>query len=78
MAAAMAVVHLPHHDPFVSMAPGQPSFEMALVYLGIALVLLLVGPGRFSLDYLLFGRTDTGEAAEAGATSRRLGDHALS
>src|SRR4051794_16508503 len=37
MAAALAVVHLPHGDPFVAAAPGRPSFEPALTYLGIAL-----------------------------------------
>jgi putative oxidoreductase len=78
MVAALAVVHLPHHDPFVTAMPGQSSYELALVYLGIALVLLLVGPGRFSLDYLLFGRAANVEAAEADAIPRRLGDRALS
>lgn len=42
------------HDPFVS-ATGGRSFEPALVYLGVAVLLLLAGPGRFSLDRLVFG-----------------------
>ena len=67
-AAAIAVVHLPHGDPFVAMAPAQPSYEPALTYLGIALALMLVGPGRFSLDYLLFGRGAAVDADRAGAT----------
>ena len=42
------------HDPFVSQTGGR-SFEPALGYLGVAILLLLIGPGRFSLDRLIFG-----------------------
>ncbi|MBV8309662.1 MAG: hypothetical protein JO344_04595 [Planctomycetaceae bacterium] len=35
--------------------PGGPSYEPALGYLAIAVTLLLVGPGKLSLDALLFG-----------------------
>ena len=38
-------------DPFVGM---QGSYEPALVYFCIALLFLLIGPGRISLDALLF------------------------
>lgn len=44
------------HDPFVASAKGQGSYELALVYLGIALLLTLVGAGKFSLDRLIFGK----------------------
>lgn len=40
-------------DPFVGR---DGSYELALVFLSIALVLMAIGPGRFSLDRLLFGR----------------------
>ena len=42
-------------DPFVSNAPGAGSYEPALVYLGVALLILAAGPGKFSLDAKLFG-----------------------
>jgi putative oxidoreductase len=42
-------------DPFVNLT-GGPSYELALVYLGIALLVLALGPGRFSLDMLIFGK----------------------
>ncbi|MGD8394383.1 MAG: DoxX family protein [Candidatus Eiseniibacteriota bacterium] len=40
-------------DPFVGKGP---SYEPALVYLAIALLLLLAGPGRFALDAVLLRR----------------------
>jgi putative oxidoreductase len=42
-------------DPFVAMA-GGPAYELAAVYFCIALLLIAVGPGRFSLDRAFFGR----------------------
>ncbi|MGH7792171.1 MAG: hypothetical protein ACREOB_07620 [Thermodesulfobacteriota bacterium] len=42
------------HDPFVSKT-GSGSYEFASVYLCVAVLLLLVGPGRFSVDRIVFG-----------------------
>lgn len=42
-------------DPFVPKGPG-PSYELAAVYFCVALLLLLAGPGRFSLDRFIFDR----------------------
>ncbi len=55
MVGAMALVHVPQGDPFVGI--GRPGFELALINLAIAFLLVVLGPGRFSLDYLLFGRS---------------------
>lgn len=41
-------------DPFVSPTGGR-SFELAAVYLSIALMFLVAGPGRISLDRKIFG-----------------------
>ena len=41
-------------DPFVAMA-GGPSFELAALYFSVALLLMAMGPGRFSLDRKVFG-----------------------
>lgn len=65
LACTMSVAVLLHaavlKDPFVASAPGGSSYEPALVYLCLALLLLLAGPGRYSLDRLVFGekRLDT-------------------
>jgi putative oxidoreductase len=42
-------------DSFVAKGPGKGSYELASVYLCISILLLLAGPGRFSLDRFLFG-----------------------
>jgi len=54
MLFALVTVHFKNHDPFVS--PHGPSFESALIYFSIAMVMLLTGPGAISLDALLFGK----------------------
>lgn len=41
-------------DPFVSLTGGS-SYQLAVLYLLLVLLLLVVGPGRFSVDRLLFG-----------------------
>jgi putative oxidoreductase len=57
MVTAIGMVHLPKGDPFVP-PPGWQggSWELAAVYLAAVTLLLMAGPGRFSLDALLFGR----------------------
>lgn len=56
MLVALFLVHIPKGDPFVAPAPGQSSFESALVYLALSALLMAIGPGRYSLDYVLFGK----------------------
>jgi putative oxidoreductase len=41
-------------DPFVNTSGGA-SYAIAVVYLGITVVLMAMGPGKFSLDRLIFG-----------------------
>lgn len=59
MFVAMATAHAAH--PFVG-GPGEPSKELAATYFGFALLLLLNGPGKISVDGLLFGREKAGKA----------------
>jgi putative oxidoreductase len=54
MIGALVLVHIPRGDPFVSMV--GPSAELAVAYLTISLLVVAVGPGAFSLDYMIFGR----------------------
>lgn len=63
MIGAFALVHVPNRDPFV--APGGPSFELALVYLVLGILLLVTGPGRWSVDAVLFRRAGPGRTAPA-------------
>ncbi len=53
MVVAIFIVKIPNGAKFVAMGPG-PSFELELMYLAVALALLLVGPGSFSADALVF------------------------
>lgn len=64
MATAMIKVHMAKGDPWVP-GPGQPpgSYELALNYLAISVLMMLAGPGRLSLDALLFARGRSEEAS---------------
>lgn len=55
MIVGLAMVHIPHGDPFVGQ-PGKPSFELAAVYLANVILFLLIGPGILSLDGLFFAK----------------------
>lgn len=54
MTVAVYLHLIVRHDPFVNPTGGM-SYEPALVYLGIAILILALGPGKFSLDNKLFG-----------------------
>lgn len=54
MTVAVYLVSMVFNSPFVNMTGGV-SYELPLVYLGIALVFLVLGPGKFSLDKAIFG-----------------------
>lgn len=41
-------------DPFVASGPGEGSYELALLYLGISVLFFLMGPGKYSLDAKIF------------------------
>jgi putative oxidoreductase len=68
MAVAFSVHAFVRGDPFVSMT-GGPTSELAAVFFCVAVVLLALGPGRFSLDRALFGGR-AGRRNEAPAAAR--------
>lgn len=58
MAFATFLVHVRMGHPFVGdPASHGPSYESALGYLAIAVLFLIVGPGKVSVDAALFGKT---------------------
>ncbi len=65
MVVALAMVHLPHGDSFVG-KPGGPSFELPAVYLACAVLFVLLGSGRVSLDALLFRSPPEAKPHRAG------------
>lgn len=54
MVVAVAMHAVVRGDPFVAKG-GGPSYEPATMFLLISLLLLVAGPGRFSLDRKIFG-----------------------
>jgi len=54
MVVAVYMHAIVRQDPFVSMTGGS-SFELALVYFGIAILFLAIGAGKFSVDAKIFG-----------------------
>lgn len=70
MAVAAGMVHIPAGHPFVASPPGGPSSELALDYLAIAVALLLVGPGKLSIDAFLFGRGRSGAGGSVDPVHR--------
>ena len=60
MVVAITNVHLQQGHPFVN-TTGGPSYELAAIYLTCAILLILVGPGRFSLDAMVFGERLAGD-----------------
>lgn len=69
MFVAIATVHLPAGDPFVSQ--GGRSFESAALYLAVALMSIITGPGSLSLDALIFGGK-TSKSSSTLSTSESL------
>jgi putative oxidoreductase len=66
MLVATVMAHGAH--PWVG-APGEPSKEGALGYLAFGVAMLLSGPGRLSLDALLFGRIRSVQSHETRVPS---------
>ena len=54
MTVAVHMHMIVRQDPFVSPTGGM-SYELALVYWGISILILALGPGKFSLDRKFFG-----------------------
>lgn len=65
MAVAFATHAFVRGDPFVS-ATGGPTYELAALFFCIAVLLLTVGPGKFSLDRRIFGSAAAGGRAMRG------------
>lgn len=52
--AVAAYTHISRGDPFVGRGA---SWELAILYFSIAILMLLAGPGRYSVDRFLFWRS---------------------
>ena len=54
MTVAVYMHSMVMNDPFVNLTGGR-SYELAAAYLCIAVLILVMGPGKFSLDAKMFG-----------------------
>lgn len=61
MVTAIVTVHAGHGQPWIGK---DGSFELPMSYLCVCIMYLLTGPGKFSIDYLLFGREHTSVSSE--------------
>lgn len=62
MSVAVFMHSMVMKDPFVSPTGGS-SYELASAYFCVAVLILAMGPGKFSLDNVIFGeRTRTGNS----------------
>lgn len=57
MVVAIGVMHFVYGLPYLNMKGGM-TYQVPVAYLLITLTLLAMGPGRFSLDRLIFGVRD--------------------
>lgn len=64
MTVAIFSVHVPKGDVFVGKGG---SYEVAALYAAIAVMLMFIGPGKFSLDAKLFRKAPVSNAAGVGA-----------
>jgi putative oxidoreductase len=58
MAMAVRLHMLVIGDPFVASKQGQGSYELAALYLAMAVMFILTGPGRWSADRTVFGQKE--------------------
>lgn len=70
MVVAVGMVHIPMGHPFVGQ-PAAPSYELAAVYLACAILFFVLGPGRLSLDALLFRERRESEEQRDGLAHKQ-------
>ena len=71
MVVAIGLGHLAVGDPYIADPPSANSYESALGYLALSAMLMLSGPGRLSLDAIVFrNRRDEGSAGEVETAFR--------
>ncbi len=63
MSFAVFIVHVPKGDPFVPPRDWTGgSWELGAVYLAVSVLLLMAGPGKYSVDACLFGGGGAGRS----------------
>ncbi|MEK7468980.1 MAG: DoxX family protein [Planctomycetota bacterium] len=56
--ALQASKHIGHGDAFATIKSASQDSEKALLYLAIAVLLLLIGPGKFAVDQYFFRKKE--------------------